>query len=103
MLKGLQQTTQTLAISVLLLFVHLDGLGVQEKMGLEEVSQSKPNELKAPLDLFMTKGRPRCSQSLVVVEAIAMTAMPNYQAKMMILAMPRRRVTPPIMKEINDP
>ena len=34
-------------------------LGVQEKVGLEEVSQSKPNELKAALDLLKTKQRPR--------------------------------------------
>jgi hypothetical protein len=61
MLKGLQRTTQTMAISVLFPFVQLDGLGVQEKMGLEEVSQSKPNELKAPLDLLKTKQRPRNS------------------------------------------
>jgi hypothetical protein len=38
-----------------------------------------------------------------MVEAIATTAMPNYQAKMTIPTMPRRRVTPPIVKEINDP
>jgi hypothetical protein len=91
-----------MAISVLFPFMHLDGLGVQEKMGLEEVSQSKPNELKAPLDLFRTKLRLKRSQSLDVVEAIAMIAMPNYQAKMMIPAMPRRRVTPLIIKETND-
>jgi hypothetical protein len=66
-----------MAISVLLPFVHLDGLGVQEKMGLEEVSQSKPNELKVPLDLLKTKQRPRGSQSLAVVEAIAMIVMMN--------------------------
>jgi hypothetical protein len=29
--------------------------------------------------------------------------MPNYQAKMTIPTMPRCRVTPPIVKEINDP
>jgi hypothetical protein len=92
-----------MAISVFLPFVHLDELGIQEKMGLEEVSRSKPNKLKAPLDLFRTKRRPRRLQSLDVVEAIAMTAMPNYQAKMTIPAMSRRRVTPPIKKEINDP
>jgi hypothetical protein len=36
-------------------FVHLDGLGIQERMGLEEMSRSKPSELKAPLDLLKTK------------------------------------------------
>jgi hypothetical protein len=34
-LKGLQQTIQTMAISILLPLVHLDELGVQEK-GLED-------------------------------------------------------------------
>jgi hypothetical protein len=48
-------------MSILLPFVHLDGLGVQERMGLEEVSQSKPNELKVALDLLKTKRRPRNS------------------------------------------
>jgi hypothetical protein len=60
-IEGLQQTTQTMAMSILLPFVHLDGLGVQERMGLEEVSQSKPNELKVALDLLKTKRRPRNS------------------------------------------
>jgi hypothetical protein len=83
--------------------MQLDGLGVQEKMGLEEVSRSKPNKFKKPLILLMTKRRPGRSQSLAAMEARAMTVMPNYQAKMMIPAMLRRRVTPPIMKEINDP
>jgi hypothetical protein len=101
--EGALTNTQTMTISVLLPFVHLDGLGIQEKMGLEEVSRSKPNELKAPLDLLKTKRRPRNYRSLAVVEAIAMTAMLSYQAKMMIPAMSRHRVTPPIVKEINDP
>jgi hypothetical protein len=57
-LKELQRTTQTMAISVLIPFVHLDGLGVQEKMGLEEVLQSKPNRLKNPLVILRTKRRP---------------------------------------------
>jgi hypothetical protein len=39
-----------MAMSIFLPFVHLDGLGVQERMGLEEMSRSKPSELKAPLD-----------------------------------------------------
>jgi hypothetical protein len=38
-----------------------DGLGIQERMGLEEMSQSKTSELKAPLDLFKTKRRPKNS------------------------------------------
>jgi hypothetical protein len=38
-----------MAISVLLPFVYLDRLGIQERMGLEEMSRSKPNKLKAPL------------------------------------------------------
>jgi hypothetical protein len=92
-----------MAMSVFLPFVHLDGLGVQERMGLEEMSRSKPSELKVPLDLFKTKGRPRNSCNLAVLDTIAMTTMLNYQAKMTIPAMPRRRVTPLIMKEINDP
>jgi hypothetical protein len=36
-----------MAMSIFLPFVHLDGLGVQERMGLEEMSRSKPSELKA--------------------------------------------------------
>jgi hypothetical protein len=60
-LKGLQRTTQTMAMSVFLLFVHFDELGVQERMGLKEMSRSKPSELKAPLDLLKTKQRPRNS------------------------------------------
>jgi hypothetical protein len=44
-----------MAMSFFFPFVYLDGLGVQERMGLEEMSRSKPSELKAPLDLLKTK------------------------------------------------
>jgi hypothetical protein len=46
--------------------------------------------------------RPGRSQLLTALKAIALTAIPNYQAEMTIPTMLRLQVTLPIMKEMND-